>query len=169
MKKSNRKTPFVFYLSLVLLTMTLFSAHFMSGLYARYTTVADGGDEARVAKFEVSENVKFGDTPVVIGAHELELMFKVDANGNFINPTYTFKVTNNSEVAVKYTVKTKNTDNLLLKFVLKNSEQAEVSEIALAPGASSTFYFEIQLSENDSKYSGMVDYIEITVTAEQID
>ena len=191
------KTPFVFYLSLVLLTMTMFSTHFMSGLYARYTTVDGGGDEARVATFNVSENIVFNGTPVTLGIYELETTFdKIDTEGEFVNPKYTFSVTNSSEVAVRYFVTVKNfTNNLLLDFSIKSNISSEntmdgvtvvlyengmikrvygdgtvVCEVNLGPNEPMfTFDFEMQLSEKDSKYSGKVDYVTITVTAEQID
>lgn len=170
MGKSNRKTPFVFYFGLVLLTLVMFSTHFMSGLYARYTTMANGGDGARVASFEVSEVVKFGEKEIVIGTYDIAETFGIDADGKFTDKTFTFTVANKSEVAVKYTVKAESTGNLPLEFeLIENNTKKD--EISLATGADSTFTFRIKwkAEDLDAKYIGMVDYITITVTAEQID
>ena len=57
MRKQNRKTPAVFYVGVVLLCAVLITSHLTSGLYARYTTTASGGDAAVVASFEVGETL----------------------------------------------------------------------------------------------------------------
>ena len=43
----------------VLLCLTLFSFYLCGGLYAKYISTAYGGDSARVAKFDVSDNDNF--------------------------------------------------------------------------------------------------------------
>lgn len=78
----------------VLLCLTLFSAHFTSGLYAKYTATATGSDSARVAKFEVNftkEN-PLDTPPVVITSSEVT------------DNAFEFNIDNQSEVAVSYTL-----------------------------------------------------------------
>lgn len=72
----------------VLLCLTLISIHFTSGLYAKYTARADGGDAARVAVFDVDIA---GDTEAVSVVC-----------GKETDNVYTITVTNKSEVAVEY-------------------------------------------------------------------
>lgn len=48
-KRAKMNIPMV--LAGVLLCLTLLSVHFSSGIYARYTTSADGNDSAKVASF----------------------------------------------------------------------------------------------------------------------
>ena len=76
----------------VLLCLTLFSAHFTSGLYAKYTSTATGSDSARVAKFEVVTTGEEGDNVVVF------------TSGEATDDVYKFTIQNNSEVAVKYSL-----------------------------------------------------------------
>ena len=70
----------------VLLVLSLVSVHFTTGLYARYTTRAQGSDKARVAEFSVA-------LTDVEGPKKL---------GSDLTGTYTFTVKNNSEVAVQF-------------------------------------------------------------------
>lgn len=93
MAKSNQKTPVVFRLGIILLCCMLFSTYLMGNLYARYTTTASGSDSARVAKFDVTNDITHS----------------VDLELNFFDPdklsTYlSVVVTSGSEVAVKYDV-----------------------------------------------------------------
>lgn len=95
MQKVTQKTPFVFYAGMVLLCLVLFSAHLTSGLYARYTSTSSAGDNARVAKFDITHNIT-DSQPADIDLH----FFKSeDLSDNFI-----FEVQSNSEVSVKYDV-----------------------------------------------------------------
>ena len=77
--------------ALVLLLMTMISIHLTSGLYARYTTTATGSDSARVAKWDVK------------GSSNNTALSIQNLPGND-SGTYSFTVTNDSEVATEYTV-----------------------------------------------------------------
>lgn len=78
--------------ALILLCLVMISIHLMSGMYARYTTKGSGGDDARVAKFEVLTE---GDAKgLVLTSASID-----SASGD-----YKITITNNSEVAVTYTV-----------------------------------------------------------------
>ncbi len=79
--------PLLLRIALVLLCMVAFSTSMLAGLYARYSTKADGEDSARVAKFNVAADWK--DVTVVASS--------VQTNGE-----YQFTVTNHSEVAITY-------------------------------------------------------------------
>ena len=94
MKQSNKKTPFVFKLGIVLLCALLFSFHLTGGLYARYTTSAGGSDGARVAKFDVVNQIS--SKPV-----DVDLNFY---DPNKLEDSFDFTVQSSSEVAVKYDV-----------------------------------------------------------------
>lgn len=93
MKKSNNRTPYVFYTAMVLLCLVLVSAYMTGGMFARYTTSVTGGDSARVAKYDVS----------------ISALSKTDFSLNSfdqgaLSSSCTFTVTSNSEVAVKYSL-----------------------------------------------------------------
>lgn len=98
MKKDNKeKSPvnlgsFLIRLAAVMFCLLLVSMYLMSGLFARYVSRGQGGDSARVAKFNPSVipmannvNIEYGVTPKNQGA-------------------YTITVTNDSEVAVTYNI-----------------------------------------------------------------
>ena len=53
MKKINIKAPLVFRLGVVLMCVMMLTCHMMSGLYARYTSSAQGSATATVAKLDV--------------------------------------------------------------------------------------------------------------------
>ena len=83
MNKKNRPNRLLGAAAL-LLCLCMISAHFTTGLYARYTTRASGSDSARVAKFSVQ---------IVSATEEVA----PDENGQ---ATYNVTVSNLSEVAV---------------------------------------------------------------------
>ena len=79
MGKAKMNIPM--FTALILLLLTMVTTHYTSGLYARYSSTAYGTDAARVAKFDVSFNLRDNE-----------------------DGTYTVTVNNNSEVSVKYSV-----------------------------------------------------------------
>ncbi len=82
-------------LAAVLLCLILLSAHYTTGMYARYTTRAYGNDKAREASFQVSAE---GQTsPVEIGT---------DGKG-----TFSVTIHNDSDVAVRYVAKVVSSDS----------------------------------------------------------
>lgn len=94
MNKLNKRTPVVFHVGLVLLCMVLFSTYLTGGLYARYTSAGSSSDDARVAKFDIKNQIT---THLV----DLELHFFDSAKSSTSLP---FSVTSGSEVSVKYDV-----------------------------------------------------------------
>ena len=145
----------------VLLCLTLFSIHLCSGLYARYTTVATSSDGARVARFDVSQE----------GAVLNKTLLIESVPGITKQTIY---VENNSEVKVAYRVTVRNTTgNIPFAFSVNNSEPVEgmcsvVCE--LEPNSRSTITIEAIWSEEGAlQYMGMVDLIELSIRAEQMD
>lgn len=77
--------------ALILLCLVMISIHLMGGMYAKYTTKGSGGDDARVAKFDVD-----------ITGDPVDLV--VSCTENPQTGTYKITVDNISEVAVRYTI-----------------------------------------------------------------
>lgn len=145
-----------------LFCLTLFSFYLCGGLYARYTTSARGEDAARVAKFDVSENGAYFSQHLLIettpGSVEREIV-----------------ITNNSEVAVACVVTIKNkTQNIPYSFSIDGSTLSmhECSVTCYLEPNSKDNKIEIVIEwdeEGALKYMGMVDLIELTISAEQVD
>ncbi len=174
MSKFNRKTPICFFAGLLILCLTLVSTYMVSGIYARYTTSADSSDNARVAEFSVSQSLKITKSDNTVA--------ETFIIGDDLYPgkrmTYTYSVTNNSEVTVEFVVSGR---ELLgeLPLVIKSgetsvelvSQEKDCASLTLLPGQSGvlTFYVEWPETENNISFVGMVSQIEITVRAEQKD
>ncbi len=166
----------------VLFCLTLLSTYLVTGLFARYTSSAEGGDHARVAKFSIQGKLTQD------GATFKQSIEAGLAPGDS-NPA-TILIENNSEVAVEYTITVKNeTNNLPLSFRMeKGSSSPDVTRDGATftaqqlPGDHTdkyTLYIEWPKPEGDGKEQenrekelsrmGMVDHITVTVTAAQID
>lgn len=81
----------------VLMCLFVLSVHLMGGLFARYSTSGTGSDGARVAAFDVNVVGEARNTTIT-------------ASQDPVTGAYTFKVTNDSEVAVCYDVVISYTD-----------------------------------------------------------
>ena len=92
--KVNKKVPAVFYFGLALLFLFSLSSYFTGGLYARYTTSVVGEDTARVARFDVSNEISTENASI-------DLNFYDPAK---LTDTVQFQVKSSSEVAIEYTV-----------------------------------------------------------------
>jgi hypothetical protein len=92
--KVNKKVPAVFYFGLVLLFLFSLSSYFACGLYARYTTSEVGEDTARVAKFDVSNEISTENASIDLNFYD----------PSKLTDTVQFRVESSSEVAVEYTV-----------------------------------------------------------------
>ena len=158
MAKSNRNIPVVFYIGLLLVCLTFFSVHMTSGLYARYTTTASGEDSARVAKFEVTSaqqiQTKLVDAIVLRPGQEI---------------TYTYAVTNSSEVAVKISVDAK---SLMGELPVK----VRYEPLTLQPNTDEAvpFTFTVSLDPEKVKDTDLencykVDLVQLTVIVQQVD
>lgn len=80
--------------ALILLCLVMISIHLMGGMYAKYTTKGSGGDDARVAKFDV----------IITGvpSDAIEVAYSATSDD-----AYSIKVENKSEVAVRYDISVK--------------------------------------------------------------
>jgi len=160
----------------VLLCATLFSMHFVSGLYARYTTNTNYSNSARIAEFNITQ--------------EGTLFKTIEAE---ITPGETqsaqLTIINKSEVAMEYTLTVTNvTGNLSpLKFKL-NAVNGTVTPVTAESHENGTSIYGVSQipGEHTDKYLlnivweptdeqdalahiGMVDYITVSVTATQVD
>ena len=90
--KTKRRTPVSIVLAAAVLCLVLVSAHFASGMFARYTVKVDGEGEASVASFSVSAEPPT-ESPVTI------INNGTDDSGK---TAYTIKVKNSGETAVRY-------------------------------------------------------------------
>ena len=161
MKTHERKLNIPMCAACILFCLTLISIHLTSGLFARYTASDRENDSARVAKFDISENGAYFSESLLIettpGSVEREIV-----------------VTNNSEVAVAYTVTIKNTtQNIPYSFSVASSEPTanECSVTCyLNPNSKETIKIVADWAvEGALNYMGMVDLVEISINAEQID
>ena len=172
MSKLNKRPPIVFIVGVALACMTLLSVHMTSGLYARYVSQGSGADDARVAKFAIT------DTLTVKKADNTEgNAFAVD---DVLIPgastTYTFEVTNSSEVAVSVEMvmqsPLQDSDTLMGELPIKLRLVGD--PLVLGPGKSGTVTYEVYWDTSDLKYLDVsygykVDAIELAVVVKQID
>lgn len=93
MKKNKIKAPIVFYVAIAMLCVTLVSMNLTGGLFAKYTTRADGDDSGNVAAYNVT----------VSDLSEKDLTLDSYDKGALLAET-AFTVTSASEVAVRYSV-----------------------------------------------------------------
>ncbi|MBO5253534.1 MAG: hypothetical protein J6C51_06300 [Clostridia bacterium] len=145
----------------VLLCLTLFSFHLTGGLYARYTTRAEAADNARVAKFSVTE------TGLVL-SESIRLHIDPDTEAEAI-----FTIDNDSEVRIRCKIQANNPyENLPLKFQISMGGQiADALEgVEIAPDAAEDCKLVVSWDgAADYKYMGRVDLVELTLITEQVD
>ena len=100
-KKVIRKINIPMAIAALALCLVVFSMHFTSGLYARYTVKAGADDAARVAKFRVDLNFKTAESTAdgAAGA-STAAAGQLTADQN----TAQIDIVNGSETAVRYTV-----------------------------------------------------------------
>lgn len=160
MRQQNRKTPIVFRLGVALLCALLVTSHMMSGLYARYATVASGDDDARVAKFQVDETLQI--TNKQGESVDSSIVNITLIPGEYLKYSYTVK--NNSEVTILFSV---SGERLLNELPLTLTSVEQV----LQPDETKTidFYVTWNSSDSDVHYGSMIDIIKITFKAEQVD
>lgn len=90
--KTKRRTPVSVVLAVVVLVLVLVSAHFASGMFARYTVNAAADEDFRVAAFSVAAEPST-ENPVTI------INNGTDDSGR---AEYTVKLKNSGETAVRY-------------------------------------------------------------------
>lgn len=159
--------PLCLVAAVVLLCLTAFSLHTSGGgIYARYSSEAEGEDSARVARFEVTE------TGTVLTSDIVEALIPGET------VVRTVSVENKSEVAVKYSVTLVNlTGNLPLALSLEKASGGKTDGAAydvLGIGESADYnvvlYWPDDRPEDRSaEYSGKIDQVRVVLTAEQVD
>ena len=97
-----KKVNIPILIAMVLLSLTLISTYFTSGLYARYTEYAEGSDSGRVAQFQIETDLDYvtlgianNETP------SLELGGEMDVQ----EVSLPFYIESRSEVTACYSVK----------------------------------------------------------------
>lgn len=154
--KRNGRTPIIFYVGVALLCALLVTSHMMGGLYARYTSGAEGASSARVAKFAFTDNWGTQTQSIPLSGAAL-------IPGKEITVPVTVK--NNGEVTIRYTVKVENlTENLPITVGELANETIEIGE---------TESFDIKIEwpsdQNTTDYMGKMDILRVSVTVEQVD
>ena len=96
MRKTNIKTPLVFQVGIGLLFAMLLSCYMMGGLYARFFTMVTEGGSAKIARFDV-----VCSSPDANSSKTLEI-------GSEETVSYSFTVTNTSDVSIQYTIEIEN-------------------------------------------------------------
>ena len=169
MSKLNKRPPIVFIVGVALACMTLLSVHMTSGLYARYVSQGSGADDARVAKFAITDMLTVKKADNTVGN-----TFAVD---DVLIPgastTYTFEVTNNS-VSVEMVMQSPLQDSDTLMGELPIKLRLVGDPLVLGPDQSGTVKYEVYWDTSDPKYLDVsygykVDAIELAVVVKQID
>ncbi len=174
MKKST-KIIFICLIAMIFCTIIL-SMQLVGSAYARYKTKVSNSDNARVARFNITQSGTIFDT--------------IEASIADTTNEVTLEITNDSEVTVEYSVTITNvTGNIPMEFmkfeliakdgsVPFTSEKKENGTTILSacrmPGNYTDSYtlritWNLSTTEEALNYMGMVDYITVSVTATQVD
>lgn len=160
-----RKNNIPMFTACILLCLTLVTTYMTSGLYAKYTYGEEMYDDARVAKFKVTD---------LYTSFSQDMRFDIAPGADY---RATVSVTNSSEVAINYNLIVENvTDNIPLTFAISDDggqtfKSLPYSGLNMAPGnTTAIFILKVEFNdENAMDYMGMVDLININLKAEQID
>ncbi len=180
--KTAKKLNIPMRIAGVLLVLVMISAYSISGLYARYTTSAEGSDSAKVAKwvFNVYE-----EKTVEIAVDQIK------TPGNFCE--YTFSISNGdgttvSEVTQKFVVKLEQFGTLPLQYELeelnedgteKETKTASASDVGIITflgnfetNTAKTIKYKLRIEWPDTSKAYVEDgltVVYLTVRSEQID
>lgn len=148
--RKRKGMPTVLSAALVLLCLVLVTAHFTTGMYARYTTRSKGDDTGRIASFKVSATSDQTGTPIELTASARSGEYKL-------------MVTNPGETAVRYKAEVKfaSADDAA-KF-----DTVEPLTGTLAPGGEKAETLTLKMSESVTG-DGTVPFT-VVVTFTQID
>ena len=163
MFKNGKLHGLVLRLAAVLLILVMLSTSMVAGRYARYSTTVSASDSARVAKFSVVETGAFYKDNIAIAAIPGETCDNI------------LTVQNDSEVAVNYKITvTTPAEKLPLSFKIRLQNDNVLYDIPyegrMEPGTEYVYVLEANWAGSaDAKYSGMIDLVQISVSATQID
>ena len=171
---AKRKRPPIFVYMMYILVATVVCT---GVTFSSYISTVSGGDEARVAKFDVTETGlnSFESVAVTVKRPGTEQEFDLN-------------ITNNSEVSVRYTVTIMNqSDNLPLHFLVQQNDGGTMDwdktnaaqtlytfEEVLAPGAVKAYKLLVYWPDTDpeftkTSYAGKTDTLKVQITANQED
>ncbi len=170
-RKNIEKRNIMIFIAIILLCLVLLSTYFLSGLQAKFLTSYESNEGSHVAEFNVSESIYDGSIQI----SEFSISISPNESKNYV-----IKIKNDSEIKVKYEIKVLNkTQNIPLVLKLNNVTNDKISSSIIGEILPSNenneliFNFSISWDEtvvdNNFIYSGMVDYIVITINFEQID
>ena len=145
MKQSNIKTPLALRVGVALLCALLITSHMMGGLYARYYSGFTGNATANVAAFSVSCSSSDDNTTKTLKIGSKERV------------TYSFTVTNTSDVTIQYTIVIENLPQGV-DVVSGNS-----GPFTLSYGASQSHTLEFQATDSATEVSEQKVSIKIDV------
>ncbi len=171
MQEAEYRACLPFRIAALLLCLTVFTVYLMSGMVAKFSTAASGSDSGRVARY--SFDVSKDDSTA----------FTVDLSGLNVpsaSETVLFKVTDgNCEVPQKYTVTVEDMGNLPLTYDLVKdgtsvlSTKGTTAEFTFTAGTPETHNYSLTVTWNgtqaDHTLSSEIDFVIVTVKAEQID
>ena len=162
MNRSEKAKNWIMRLAAVLLCLVLVTTWATGKMYARYTTRVTVSDQARVAKFNITET---GDL-----THEI----KIDNMKPGETRDFTVEVTSSSEVAVYYTIAVENVyKNLPLEFTMRNAAGEKIEKATIAPNETDAKTYTLRVTwpkeKADPACAGKVDLLAITLTAAQVD
>lgn len=157
MKKSNKKTPIIFHVGIVVLCLFLVTTYMTGGLYARYSSSASGEDGARVARFEIDTSLKT-DNAVI------------DLSGLKPGETKTIalSVENKSEVSVEYFFTVETLKNLPLEITFSGGGSGNLL-VNGTKTAEHTLTVTWPEEKNDVAYAYELDVVIVLLECHQID
>lgn len=161
----------IYRVAAVLICAVLLTTHMVAGLFAKYTHTERSAITARVAKFDILGEGTFADEFVatVAPGESEQFIAQIDITGDL-------------EVAVNVSIDVVNvTNNIPYEYKLKkqvgdNFVDVDAFNFDYYPSSDEENYRlfiyipeDSELPDSNLEYRGMVDYIKITVTAQQID
>lgn len=166
MQRAEYRTNWIMRIASALLCLTLLSVYLLSNMYAKYVSSDSGWDNARVARFYVSDNTNLNNTFVVeIDPHTPAMM--------------EITVDSHSETALKYTFTFSEQGNIPLKIEKTNTTNSptkvdnndRIWEIKRDSNfnQSETYTFKLSMSNDSYIYSGGVASVALAVNVQQID
>ena len=133
-----KKVNIPMLMALVLLGLTLVSSHFTSGLYAKYTSNAEGKDQARVAQFKIETDLDY--ITLGIAEHETPIL-ELGGELQVTSVVLPFYIESRSEVSTVYSVKA-DFGRALPGYVTLTLSDGTKSQSIMADGMKTSFEFQ---------------------------
>ena len=153
----NKKHNVFFLAFIVIFSLVLLSSQMVMGINARFVSSDNADDEGRVAEFKVEVDVT--DTNNIVKTAPCVMMPGSEEKLVIV-------ITSSSEVSVKGTISVTTANNLPLTIENGNA----TFELNAGGDAYTTTVTIIwDSNDNDVKYSGEVDVLQVNVTVEQVD